>query len=324
MKKWSNIRLAWLSGIILLVCAAANSWAQPSLTLDQYRQLKQVSIANLDKETYIKAGDFVLDSEQKPAYIFNLDGQSQRKFYLYKVFETREMNEVAKLAFYVSGTGKPQVVCVPGHNAGKDVWKAYFDDLSAQKDQSFLACWSFVMSKEMANVNFSLSNGIDGSAEERPEDYEFCFPDAAVVLTESGWKPIAQVQIGERIGGFAPDRKGLVFSPITSKTQHERQAIAIRQVTVWPSEYLTAGHSVMPIPVKTFLATPNHPVPTDKGSKWVDELVEGDRIYVYDAEGQLQTWQVGRVATAQDVSRVWSLQTESGNFWVNGVGVLGK
>ncbi|MDB5241331.1 MAG: hypothetical protein JWP57_1956, partial [Spirosoma sp.] len=57
------------------------------MTLDQLKAVKAIKVANLDKDTYLKSGAFILDRyEERPAYVFNYTDGITRKIYLYKIF----------------------------------------------------------------------------------------------------------------------------------------------------------------------------------------------------------------------------------------------
>ena len=52
----------------------------------EFEAVRKISIKNLEKDTYVKDGAFILDNSNPP-YVFKFSDGMERRIYLYKVME---------------------------------------------------------------------------------------------------------------------------------------------------------------------------------------------------------------------------------------------
>lgn len=304
--------------------------AQPAsagMTLDQLKAIKEIKIGNLDKDTYFKAGGFILDRyEERPAYVFNYSDGVPRKIYLYKVFSAADTKELGLLAIYQNGkTNQILPFVIPGATADRKAWDAYIDDLKyvGEKEAGLMSALGFVLSRE---ITMLLSGG--GPKEEggkKKEEYNFCFPAAArVSLADGQVKTIESVKTNDMVMAYVNGR--MVATPVREVQVHQAQDFAITAVWLNASEEVTASTRTAPSAPLLLEATANHPVLTATGPKQLGQLQKGDVLYRFDeAAKSVVAWKVAGVQSgARTVKTVYNLVTEKGSFIINDFVVLVK
>lgn len=330
--------------LFLLVSALATNffaqrvWAQGSgsgtMTAEDATAIKAIKIANLEKDTYFKAGGYILDRyEERPAYVFNYSDGIQRKVYLYRVYAASDTKELGLLALYQNGkTGEIKPFVIPGANADRKAWDAYIDDLKyvGEKESGLMSALSFVLSREMSNL---LLGGTGAKADDKKkEDNNFCFaPDAPVALPDGGTKPISEVKPGDVVLGYDAITHTLVPTRVTGVQAHTpttpTSSISLMSLWLAPAHELTAtrpNRGSVITPLTLFEATPTHPVLTSMGRKSLWQVQVNEQLYRVE-NGQLVAY---RVVRRDDVGRpvpvVYTITTERGAFVVDGVVVLDK
>ncbi|GAA4452297.1 hypothetical protein GCM10023189_15480 [Nibrella saemangeumensis] len=323
--------LLFLCAVIVNQFASQRVWAQAAsagMTLDQLKAIKEIKIGNLEKDTYFKAGGYILDRyEERPAYVFNYSDGIPRKIYLYKVYTAADTKELGLLAIYQNGkTNQTMPFVIPGATADRKAWDAYIDDLKyvGEKEAGLMSALGFVLSREMA-----LLMGGGGPKEEggdkKKEEYNFCFPPhAQVSLANRQTKAIQDIKPGDAVMAYANGR--MVTTQVREVQVHEAQDVAITAVWLTASEEVTAStRAGLTAPI-LLEATANHPVLTATGQKRLGDLRKGDMLYRYDeASTAVVVWTVADVqAGARTVKTVYNLVTEQGSFVVSDFVVLDK
>ena len=312
---------------VLVLSGSLAAMAQGGLIVSEYDALKKVRIENLDKESYVALDkpSLVLDSEMKPAYTFNFSDKVPRKVYVYKIFTASDMTEIGKLAFYVlPEAGKVIAQPIPGATADREVWGKYIDDLKYTKEEGFLACMSFVLSKELSAASHQLNNGAEAMLP-ADDEYEYCFAaDAVVKMADGSEKLISQVRPGEQVVCRAAN--GALSATSVIATDRHQGNFSIVKITVEELHTPTAAASSTPYQVlHTIEGTANHPVYTQSGKKPLGELARGDKMLWHDkATGKLLACRVLSKGSAGTAGTVYNLTTATGNFLVNGFVVFDK
>ncbi|WP_420151013.1 Hint domain-containing protein [Spirosoma sp.] len=329
-----------LSLLLFLCCAVATQffsqrvWAQTAtatgMTGDQWKAIKAIKIANLDKDTYFKSSGFILDRyEERPAYVFTYSDGVTRKIYLYKVFAAEDTKDLGLLAIYKnekSGEVKPFVI--PGANADRKAWDAYIDELKyvGEKEPGLMSTLTFVLSREMAGLMAGGGAKAEESGDKKKEEYNFCFAaDASVTLADGTSKSISDVTPNDVVMSYDAKTKTLVPTNVTRVDTHEGN-FTLAGVWLTPMQELTAD--TRPILTKPMLveATANHPVLTATGRKPLGNVAAGEILLRYDAATrQVVTYKVVKTESViRSVNKVYNLATKSGTYLVGDVVVLDK
>lgn len=327
-----------LSILLFLACATATQllsqriYAQtaPSgMTLDQLKAVKAIKIANLDKDTYLKSGAFILDRyEERPAYVFNYTDGITRKIYLYKIFAAADTKDLGLLALYQnSKTNEVKPFVIPGASAERAAWDAYIDDLKyvGEKEPGLMSTLAFVLSREMAGL---LDGGSGKTAEggaKKKEEFNFCFaPDAPVTLPDGSAKSISAVAVGDVVLGYNTQTKTFTPTRVTRVDAHQSVGFALAGVWLGPANEVNADNRAKPSVPVLLEATANHPVLTPSGRKALGSLQAGEMLYRAENGGAV-LYQVVRVdSSVRSAKSVYTLTTESGAYLINGTVVLDK
>ncbi|GAB3907516.1 hypothetical protein GCM10028803_41390 [Larkinella knui] len=300
------------------------------MSLDQLKAVKAIKIGNLEKDTYFKSGDFILDRyEERPAYVFNYSDGIPRKIYLYKIFTAADTKELGLLAVYENGKTKEiKPFVIPGASADRKAWDAYIDDLKyvGEKEAGLMSALGFVISREM-----SLLLGGGGAKEEggdkKKEEYNFCFPaDAVVTLADRQTKAIQAIKAGDDVLAYDAKTNLLVPARVREVTTHAKPNLVLAGVWITPVQEISASNTASLTQPILLEATANHPVQTATGSKKLGDLRNGDVVYRYDgATRAVSAWKVAAVqANVRTVDKVFNLTTERGSYLINDVVVLDK
>lgn len=306
------------------------------LTAEQAAAVKAIRIANLDKDTYLKSGGYILERyEDRPAYVFTYSDGVTRKVYLYKIYGAADTKELGLLAIYQNvKTGEAKPFVVPGSGADRKAWDAYLDDLKyvGEKEPGLLPALTLVLSREMAALMTGGAKTDDGakpdaterSPARKKDEYNFCFgPQTPVTLPNGEEKAIEQVRVGEVVMGYEAATKTLVPTRVEAVDAH---AGTFRLVGLWlvPTHELTVSNQVRVADPVRLEATASHPVLTQSGRKALGDVTPGETLYRVENE-RLVPYQVVRVGTTGTaVERVYSLRTQHGGYVADGVVVLDK
>lgn len=300
-----------------------------TLTIDQATALKALKINNLEKDTYVKSGGFILERyEDRPAYVFNYSDGITRKIYLYKVYAAADTKDLGLLAIYQNGkTGELKPFVIPGAAGDRKAWDAYLDDMKyiGEKEPGLMPALTFVLSREMANIMGGSVGKTDDSGEKKKEEYNFCFgPQAPVTLADGTTKAIAEVREGDVVMSYNATTQTVVSTRVTALNVHPVAGEATL-VGIWtvPTNELTASTATMPAPAQLLEATANHPVLTAVGRKTLGDIAVGDLVYRCD-NGVTYLARVMRTGSTNRAATVYSLSTEQGSYVVAGTIVLDK
>lgn len=323
--------LLFLCAVIVNQFVSQRVWAQAAsagMTLDQLKAIKEIKIGNLEKDTYFKAGGYILDRyEERPAYVFNYSDGIPRKIYLYKVYTAADTKELGLLAIYQNGkTNQTMPFVIPGATADRKAWDAYIDDLKyiGEKEAGLMSALGFVLSREMALLMGGGGSKAEGG-DKKKEEYNFCFPaNAQVSLANRQTKSIQDIKPGDVV--MAYDNGRMVTTQVREVQVHEAQDFAITAVWLTAGEEVTASTQASLQAPMLLEATANHPVLTATGQKPLGDLRKGDVLYRYDeASTSVVAWTVADVrAGARTVKTVYNLVTEQGSFVISDFVVLGK
>lgn len=337
-----------LSFVLFLVCATAAPFfsqriyaqtAPSGITVKQATAVKAIKIANLDKDTYLKAGGFILDRyEERPAYVFNYTDGITRKIYLYRVFDAASTKELGLAAYYVNGkTNEVKTFLIPGANGDRKAWDAYIDDLKyvGEKEPGLMSTLTFVLSREMASLLSGGTGKTDGGTAKK-EEYNFCFAaDAPVTMADGSVKAISNVQAGDRVKSYDRTTGSMVSSPVTRVDAHysagPQGTFVLAGVWLAPVQELTTGIGSLTAPV-LLEATANHPVLVAPGEsttlirKALGEVRQGETLWHYEVGlNTLTAYRVVRTEkTFRTVKAVYNLVTETGSYLVGDTVVLDK
>jgi hypothetical protein len=300
-----------------------------SMTLDQLKAVKAIKIGNLEKDTYFKSGDFILDRyEERPAYVFNYSDGIPRKIYLYKIFTAADTKELGLLAVYENGKTKEiKPFVIPGASADRKAWDAYIDDLKyvGEKEAGLMSALGFVISREMSLL---MGGGAkEEGGDKKKEEYNFCFPvDAVVTLADRQTKAIQDVKTGDEVLAYDAKTRLLVPAKVREVTIHEKPNLSITGVWITPVQEVSASSSASLTKPVLLEATANHPVQTATGAQKLGDLRTGDVLYRFDgATRAVSAWKVATVqSNIRTVDKVYNLTTEKGSYLINDVVVLDK
>jgi hypothetical protein len=119
---------------------AQDTAANRALTMAEYDKAKSFSVADLDKDTYVKVENtYILDRGGfgKPYFITGDDGMKKR-IDLYKLILKEGRIELGTVIYYTTEKGKRYTACMPGYRADGKVWEKYFEDIHAiDKEEKF-------------------------------------------------------------------------------------------------------------------------------------------------------------------------------------------
>lgn len=297
--------------------------AQEGLNATQYKALKQLRIANPERETYLvfdEAG-FILDRyEMKPASVFRFSDSLERRLYLYLVYPADREDTVGLFLYYQR---QDQVIAlpVPGQTADKAAWALYLDDLkyTGEAEPGWLATVSFLLSKELAGL-------LEGktAAMEDEDDYEYCFPSTArVTMADGSQRPIAEVQPGDLLLGADPNTTAATL--VTGVDLHRRAVISLFLIVgLESSAPLATSQEELPV-LRQLQLTGNHPVWTARGRVEAKNLLPGDQLLVWAGNDMAPLVLLAVEPDGGTVGEVWTLNTEGGQaFWVENILVLPK
>jgi len=310
---------------ITLLCLSISVFAQEGekmgIKLSEFEAVKKIVIKNLDKDTYVKDGNFILDNSTSP-YIFKFSDGLERRIYLYKVLEVAGMKEIANLMIFTTPKdGKKISLVVPNPLAEKETWGKYIDDLKdGEKSVSgFSSCVAFVLAKEFS--------GVAGEKGKEEDKYEYCFPaEAKVTMANGEIKNISEVKVGDFVTSYNANKKIAEPTIVEKVDIHENSEFDIVKVLlVDPSEMITASVSVK-YRLKELEATANHPIFTENGKTTIADLKVGQSVFVYDNETKkFKKFNVFITkAGTRKVNKVYNLITEKNSYLVNSVVVLKK
>jgi len=304
------------------------------LTMAEYTKALTYTIADLDKDTYIKFDNaYVLDRYEgrKPYFITGSDGLKKR-IDLYKLVAKEGMQEIGLMIFYTSETGKKYQALVPDFTADGKVWEKYFEDIDNinKVEKNFILKLSYILSKELSFQQYKvINNGKDMKEESATYGNDICFPgDELVTMGDGSKKLLKEVKSGDEVITIDPLTKKETATKVEELTVHTAQNYALTQlVLVSSTQSFTAEGINVDMRTKVLQATPNHPMLTTQGNFKIGEISIGQQVLcLNDATGKYEKYTVlTKKEQAGGVQNVYNIVAEQGSTVVmNGVMVLQK
>jgi hypothetical protein len=304
------------------------------LTLDEYTKAKTYTIADPDKDTYVKFdGAYVLDryESRKPYFITGSDNLKKR-IDLYKFVAKEGMQEIGLMVFYTSETGKRYQALVPDFTADGKVWAAYFQDIDDinKVEKNFILKLSYVLSKEMSFQQYKVLNGgKDMKEESATYGNDICFPgDELVTMGNGAKKLLKDVKSGDEVVTINPVTHQPSATKVKELTVHAAKNYALTQLVLISAteKNTTAGINVN-LRAKVLKATPNHPMMTKDGSAKMGDVALGQQVLcLNDQTGKYEAFTVlQKTEHGGGVQNVYNIVAEKGStFLMNGVMVMQK
>ena len=311
---------------------AQDTAANRALTMAEYDKAKGFSVADLDKDTYVKVENtYILDRGGfgKPYFITGDDGMKKR-IDLYKLILKEGRIELGTVIYYTTEKGKRYTACMPGYRADGKVWEKYFEDIHAidKEEKFYVLKLSYVLSKELGFQLYRASTGGNGTAISREAGTygnDICFPgDMQVTMAGGTRKALSSVKAGDEVVTVDPATHQSTTVRVKELTVHEAKNYAITQVLLLS---VSGGDRDLRVVSRVLQATPNHPMVTAAGDKKMGELREGDIVLCLDEKtGAYQEFTVwDKKESAGGVQRVYNIVAGSGStFIMNDVMVLQK
>ncbi|MXV49918.1 hypothetical protein GS399_02965 [Pedobacter sp. HMF7647] len=304
------------------------------LTMDEYKKAKTFTIKDLDNETYVKfENTYVLDRYQakKPYFITGDDGLKKR-IDLYKLIAKEGMQELGLMIFYTDEKGKVYQALLPNASADPKVWEAYFEDIHGidKMEKNFVLKLSYVLSKEVASLEYSVLNGGKEMKDEHATyGNDICFPGSQEVTMLNGSKKLLKdLKPGDEVLTLNESTKKQEAIKVKSLIVHEAKNYAITSLTLVDAvESANDQGIVVKLSGKLLKATPNHPMKTSEGLKKAGEIKSGDKVYCFDEltkSYELYTV-LNKTEAGEGSQKVYNIEAEEGNtLLLNGVMVMQK
>lgn len=299
------------------------------ITPVEYAALKGYTFKDIANDTYIKLENgLVLDRfEMKPAYVFAFSDGMERKIFLFKVSDSKDKKELGLLASYKnSKTLKSYNITFPNVLADKIIWGKYIDDLKDfdKLEYGFSATVAFVLGKELAAATSGGGAVVAGKAD---DEYEFCFPQNAMVSLDSKKEiAISEVKKGDKILTYKGEQNKLKYCTVNKLIAHHG-IFKISKLLLQPTESAYVSIYTYPTEYVELEATYNHPVYTTTGQKKMGDITVGEKVMYFDASSNSykEYIVIKSVPNHRKVSTVYNLKTSSNcNYLVNKIVVLPK
>ncbi len=322
-----------LSGFYSMEAQAQESGAARGMTPEEYKIALEATVEDLDHDTYIKFADgkYVLDRyEMKPPYFITGDSGVKKRIDLYKLIDRASMEELGLIALFTNtASGETFNLVIPNMASSGEVWNMYFDDIHQhdREEKDVALKMSYILSKEVAYL-MQKSSGVDMSAmEQSGDDYDFCFPSqASITMHDGSQKRISEIKVGDMVTTF--DQETLINTTIASVSIHHKRNIQLIKVILLPVETTTASSNDESYlaDIVELLATPNHPVMTEKGKKNIGQLHIGDVLYRHHPmTDRLEKYKVGfTIPSYETTEEVYNLTTTAGTYLAGGIMVFSK
>ncbi|MBD1393832.1 Hint domain-containing protein [Mucilaginibacter glaciei] len=328
--------LLTLSAALLISTAFAQQKAPNPrpLTLDEYKKAKTYTIADPDKDTYVKFDNaYVLDRYEgrKPYFITGSDNLKKR-IDLYKLIAKEGLQEIGTMVFYTSETGKKYQALVPDFTAEGKVWEQYFQDIDDinKVEKNFILKLSYVLSKELSYQQYKVLNaGKDMKEESATYGNDICFPgDELVAMSNGSKKFLKDVKAGDEVITIDPATKTATTTKVKELTVHAAKNYAITQLVLIAAKENKSTNAInVNLRTQVLQATPNHPMLTKQGNRKMGEVAIGEQVLcLNDKTGQYETYTVlQKNEHAGGVQNVYNIVAEQGStFVMNGVMVMQK
>lgn len=330
----NKIILTCFLSLSLYLAPAQTKITPRPLTLTEYDKAKTFTIADLDRDTYVKfENSYVLDryESRKPYFITGEDGLKKR-IDLYKLIARDGMQEIGTIVFYTNEKGTLYKALVPDFTAEGKVWEKYFMDIDNinKEEKNFILKLSYVLSKELSFQQYKLLNGGKDMKEEAATyGNDICFPgDEKVTMIGGLKKKIKDVSAGDEIItiDLASSKESIV--KVKELTIHDAKNYALTRLLLVSAKTssTTDGFDVL-LTNKILQATPNHPVMTTDGTRKMGEVTQGQEVLcLNDKTGLYEHFTVlKKTQHAGGLQQVFNIIADGGStLLINGVVVMQK
>jgi len=306
--------------LLALGLFAQDATEKRALTAVEYEAVKKITIKNLEKDSYVKADKFILDRVGDP-FVFKFSDGTERRVYLYKLFETEKMAELGMFTVYTTPKdGKMRMFPIPSPDAPGEVWGKYIDDLKYGEDamKGLASCVAFALTK----------SGVGGTpvVAKEGEKIEYCFPaEAQVALADGTTKAISEVKTGEQLLCVDEKTGQANLTTVQAVQIHNQKSFSLTRLRlVDPASLETVCLENAWSLGTTLEATANHPVMTTTGRKALGEVKVGEHLLSLE-NGSLKAYRVFTATLeARSVNAVYNLVTDRDTYLVNGLVVFKK
>jgi hypothetical protein len=324
-----------LTGSIYLSRAQTTAAVNPRpLTMDEYNKAQTFTIADLDKDTYVKFENaYVLDryENRKPYFITGSDGLKKRVD-LYKLIAKEGMQEIGLMVFYTNEKGKLYKALVPDFTADGKVWEKYFLDIDNinKVETNFILKLSYVLSKEVSFQQYKVLNGgKDMKEESATYGNDICFPgDETVTMANGGKKMLSTIKSGDEVITIDPVTNKSSVVKVKELTTHEAKNYALtRLVLVAADVKNTKAGRLVNLNAKVLQATPNHPMLTKQGNLKMGEITTGQEVLCLNEQtGKYEAFTVlQKTENGGGIQKVYNIVADGGStLLMNGVMVMQK
>jgi hypothetical protein len=323
----------FLAGSIYLSNAQTAVNPRP-LTMDEYNKAQSFTIADLDKDTYVKFENaYVLDryENRKPYFITGSDGLKKRVD-LYKLVAKEGMQEIGLMVFYTNEKGKLYKTLVPDFTADGKVWEKYFLDIDNinKVETNFILKLSYILSKEMSFQQYKLLNGGKEMKEEAATyGNDICFPgDEMVTMANGDKKMLKAIKSGDEVITVDPVTNKSSAVKVRELTVHDAKNYALtRLVLVSADVKNTNAGQLISLNSKVLQATPNHPMLTRQGNHKMGEIKEGQEVLCLNEQtGKYEAFTVlQKTEQGGGIQKVYNIVADGGStLLMNGVMVMQK
>jgi hypothetical protein len=304
------------------------------LTLAEYTKAQSFTIADLDKDTYVKfENTYILDryESRKPYFITGSDNLKKR-IDLYKLIAKEGMQEIGTMVFYTNEKGKVYKALVPDFTADGKVWEKYFEDIDNinKVEANFILKLSYVLSKEFSFLQYKLLNGgKDMKEESATYGNDICFPGDELVTMANGEKKVLKsVKSGDNVLTVDPVTKIASIVTVKELTTHDAKNYALTKLVLVSAKIknLNDGNYVT-LDSKVLQATPNHPMLTKTGNQKIGDIVSGQEVLCLNEQtGKYESFTVLlKTEKAGGTQKVYNIVADGGStFLMNGVMVMQK
>ena len=321
-----------LTGSIFL--SRAQTVTPRPLTMDEYNKAQSFTIADLDKDTYVKfENTYVLDryENRKPYFITGADGLKKRVD-LYKLIAKEGLQEIGLMVFYTNEKGKLYKALVPDFTADGKVWEKYFQDIDNinKEEKNFILKLSYILSKEVSFQQYKVLNGGKDLKEEAATyGNDICFPgDEVVTMANGEKKKLKTVKSGDEVITIDPVTKKSSAVKVKELTVHGAKNYALTQLVLVSAivKNTNAGQQVN-LNTKVLQATPNHPMLTKQGNLKMGQIAEGQEVLCLNEQtGKYEAFTVlQKTERGGGVQKVYNIVADGGStLLMNGVMVMQK